>query len=112
MFWRKKKVKDNSIVDTEPQRKVVRKIINGKLYDTSKAQKICHILISHRDIPEYKLIVCNLCGEEVDIYIGSTEFFLEYSGVIQPVTEEWGKEVLGKRNVDKYIELFGEPELA
>ncbi len=27
MFW-KKKVKDNSIVDTEPQRKVVRKIIN------------------------------------------------------------------------------------
>lgn len=111
-MFRSKRKNDVPISDIEPQRRVVRKIINGKLYDTSQATYLCHILISNQDIPEYALIVSHIGGEDADVYKGVTEFFIEYSGVIQTVTEEWVKEVLGKCNVDKYIELFGEPELA
>ena len=116
MFWRKK-VKDNHITDTdlseiEPQRRTLKAIIDGKLYDTSQATHLCHVLISNENIPEYALIISRIGGEDTDVYKGVTEFFIEYSGVIQPVTEDWVKEVLGKCNVDKYIELFGKPELA
>lgn len=40
-------------------------------------------------------------------------FFMFYPiGEIVPKTEESTKEYLGKYNVEKYIELFGEPEEA
>jgi hypothetical protein len=40
-------------------------------------------------------------------------FFMFYPvGEIVPKTEQSAKDYLGKCNVDKYIELFGEPEEA
>ena len=112
MFWRKK-VKDNPITDTEAQRRVLKAVIDGKLYDTSKAKEIGCVVLSHEEIPNYNLPVCNhLWGQEIIIYKGDTEWFITYLYMVQPVTEEWVKEKLGKYNTDKYIELFGAPELA
>ena len=111
MFWRKK-VKDNPITDTEPQRRVLKAIIDDKLYDTSKAKEIGSVILSHEEIPKYNLSVCYLGGREVIIYKGNTEWYIAYCYELQPVSEEWVREKLGRHNVDKYIELFGEPELA
>lgn len=89
-----------------------RKIINGKLYDTSKARKICNLRLSHEDIPNYNLGICNLGGEDVTLYKGNNEWFIEYYTLIEPVSENWIKDILGRCNAGKYIELFGEVEEA
>lgn len=97
---------------TEREDRVIRKIIDGKLYDTSKAEKICSIVVPESEIPECKLYFCTLCGQEVIIYKGITEFFIVYYGYLNMVSETWVRKWLGEQNIDKYIELFGEPELA
>ena len=50
--------------------------------------------------------------QKVTIYKGNTEFFITYSCYLQPVDEKWVRNWIGKQDIDKYIELFGEPELA
>lgn len=116
MFF-KKRVKetaslDKVLIDTEPQRRVLKAIIDGKLYDTLKAEEICSLILHREDIPNYNSIVCYLGGQEVIVYKGNVEWFIVYFYTLQPVSEEWVKEMLGKHNVEKYIELYGEPELA
>lgn len=90
----------------------IRKIIGGKLYDTSKAEKICTVAVPEQEIPEYKFPFWTLGGQEVKIYKGNTEYFIVYLSCLQPVDEEWVRNWIGKQDIDKYIELFGEPELA
>ena len=116
MFF-KKRVKwtielDKALNDTEPQRRILKSIINGKLYDTSTAKEIGSVILHHEKIPNYDLPVSYFGGQEVIIYRGNFEWFIAYFYVLQPVSEQWVKETLGKHNVDKYIELFGDPELA
>lgn len=96
----------------EPKELVIRKIIDGKLYDTSKAEKICTVVVPEDEIPECKFPFWTLGGQKVTIYKGNTEFFITYSCYLQPVDEEWVRNWIGKKDIDKYIELFGEPELA
>lgn len=96
----------------EPKELVIRKIIDGKLYDTSKAEKICTVLVPEAEIPECKFPFWTLGGQKVTIYKGNAEFFITYSCYLQPVDEEWVRSWIGKKDIDKYIELFGEPELA
>lgn len=83
--------------------KPVRKIINGKLYDTSKAEKV--ISFKHKSVWQYKETLYTL-------YKGKTEWFLENSGYIEMLTEDRAKELLVRYDIDKYIKYFGEPELA
>lgn len=97
---------------SEQKELVIRKIIDGKLYDTSKAEKICSVVVPEREIPKCKLYFCTLGGQKVTIYKGNTEFFIVYLSCLQPVDEEWVRNWIGKQDIDKYIELFGEPELA
>lgn len=94
---------------------VVRKIIDRKLYDTSKAKKICTICVPREAIPE------ELCAagfsqlmieSDVDLYKGNNTYFCTFCREIFVVPDEWVIKWLGRCNVDKYIELFGEPELA
>ena len=116
MFFKKKR---NDGIDVNEiatgvikEKPVVSKIIGGKLYDTSKATHICDLCLWSEKIPEYKLMVHSLCGEDVSLYKGNTEWFISYHCVIQPVSEEWVKDIFGLHKPEKYIELFGEPELA
>lgn len=97
---------------TEQKEFVIRVIVDGKLYDTSKAEKVCTVQVTIHEIPDCKLCVGSIFGEKVTIYKGNTEYFITYCSYLQPVDEEWVKRWLGKQNIEKYIELFGEPELA
>ena len=107
------KITTNSIKTVEePRVNIYRRIIQGKLYDTSKADKICVVYLDSSKIPEYDFIAYNIGGEKVTIYKGITEWFIEFYGRIAVVSEQWVKEVLGKYDVEKYIECFGEVELA
>ena len=121
----KRKVKEiaefeNSLVNTKPYTEehteqkewAISKIINGKLYDTSKAQEICSVVVPVDEIPDYNFPFFCLGGQEVTIYKGRTEYFITYYCCLNQVSEEWVKKWLGEQNVDKYIELFGEPEMA
>ena len=110
---KRKKVKDSPTANIEPQRRTLREIIDGKLYDTSKAKEMTVVNLNCDDIPNYAFMVNPFKWHEVIIYRGNTEWFIVYGdAVLEPVTEEWVKDTLGKYNADKYIELFGEPELA
>lgn len=97
---------------TEQKEFVIRVIVDGKLYDTSKAEKVCTVQVTIHEIPDCKLCIGSIFGEKVTIYKGNTEYFITYYSYLQPVDEEWVKRWLGKQNIEKYIELFGEPELA
>lgn len=97
---------------TEQKEFVIRVIVAGKLYDTSKAEKVCTVQVTIHEIPDCKLCVGSIFGEKVTIYKGNTEYFITYCSYLQPVDEEWVKRWIGKQNIEKYIELFGEPELA
>lgn len=117
MFLRKKKshehITENKNLENNTYRTLPnKKIIDGKLYDTSKAKKICTIVLSHDDIPNYDLPIISLGGQDVTIYKGNSEWFIEYFCFIEPVSESWIKNILGRCDVDKYIELFGEVEEA
>lgn len=116
MFFRKKRnngIDVNEIVTgVVKDNPVLQIIVNGKLYDTSKATHICDLYLDHREIPNFKPVLCCLMGEDVSLYKGNTEYFIAYCGYIEPVTEEWVKDILGQYNTEKYIEQFGEPELA
>lgn len=76
----------------------MKEIINGKLYDTEKSEKICDIEITGHSLwrtAKGTLFLVN----DVLIRISNTD-------------QEKIKEILGKNNPEKYIELFGEVEEA
>lgn len=75
----------------------MQRVINGLLYDT-KTATVIHIEEDTRRM----------------LYqTPNNNFFMLYSnGEITPKTEDATKEYLGKHNVEKYIELFGEPGVA
>lgn len=116
MFWKKKsrehETENKTLEENSHKLTQNRRIINNKLYDTSKAQNIYSIRLSHDDIPNYDLPIVDLGGIEVTIYKGNIEWFIEYYRFIEPVSEIWVQDILGRLNVDKYIELFGEVEEA
>lgn len=90
----------------------IKRIIDGKLYDTSKANKIYKFRMYRENIPNCELPFERLCSEDVTIYKGNCEWFIEYQTCITPVSKEWVMDILARRNTDKYIELFGEVEEA
>ena len=102
---------DNDERNKNSSKKSVRKIIDGKMYDTSKAAHICDLCLGHEEMPDYDLPIYCLGGESVSLYRGKSKWFIELYGDITPVEDIWVKDTLGKHNVDKYIEIFGEPEL-
>lgn len=123
MLFKNKKTKDNiseelklNYVNDKPEKenikKTIREVINGKLYDTSKAINVCNLIIPYEKMPNYGFVVYCGCSESVSIYKGSTEWFIEIYGKLKPADEKWVKDILGKYDVEKYIEFFGEPELA
>lgn len=119
MFFKKRKKSDMDKIDADKittgvikEKPATIRVINGKLYDTSKATHICDLRLWRDDIPDYDLFVYNLFGEDVSLYKGNSEWFITLHGNIKPVTEEWVQNILGYYRPDKYIEFFGEPELA
>lgn len=103
---------DNDERNEDSSQRPVRKIIDGKMYDTSKAAHVFDLCLWHEEIPSYDFPIYRLDGENVSLYRGNSKWFIELYGDIIPVEDFWVKDILGKHNVDKYIELFGEPELA
>ena len=67
-------------------------IINNKLFDFDRLEKVTELRLK--------------------IYKGEKEFYGIMDEGIVEVDENWLKELLGKYDVEKYIEVFGEPELA
>lgn len=92
--------------------KVLRVIRDGKLYDTGKAEYLATIWTKLDSIESRTCFWSTLGSEPVDLYKGNTEYFVVYGEGIWPVTEEWVKREVGLQDVDLYIKLFGEPELA
>lgn len=91
----------------------MRKIINGKMYNTDTAEEICHF--SSGQYGDFGYIRETLYKKKTG------EFFLEsyggnltsYQGetVIEPITEGEAKDFVERNgDVEKYIELFGEVE--
>lgn len=75
----------------------MQRVIDGLLYDTDTA------IIIHIEENTKRRLYQTLNGN----------FFMFYpTGEIVPKTEDSTKDYLGKYNVEKYIELFGEPEEA
>lgn len=115
MFLKNKK-DENIVIDldsntnVESNIKIRPVIINNKLYDITKATKIFEGTLFKLDMPEYFDTI--YAFTIVSIYKGNTEWFCLVCGLIVVVDEEWVKKVLGRYDVEKYIELFGEPELA
>lgn len=97
---------------TEPKERVVRKIIDGILYDTSKATNVGFVVVPEDEIFCGKACSLTLVGQEVIIYKGTTKYFICYCDYIQPVSEAWVRKWIGQQDIEKYIELFGEPEFA
>lgn len=115
MFLKNKKDEDivitlDSSINVESNKKIRPVIINNKLYDITKATKIFEGTLFKLDMPEYFDTI--YAFTIVSIYKGNTEWFCLVCGLIVVVDEEWVKKVLGRYDVEKYIELFGEPELA
>lgn len=75
----------------------MKRVINNFLYDTDRAS------IIHIEEDTGRILYQTSNGN----------FFMFYANFeIVPKTNESAREYLGKRNVEKYIELFGEPEEA
>ena len=79
----------------------MRVIINGKLYDTETAELIYREIVTWRYSRWYYMTA-------------KRAFFCYYDKTkeIKVKTEEEIRELLGEHDVDKYIELFGEPDNA
>ena len=75
----------------------MQRVIDGLLYDT-KTATVVHTDESNNHI----------------LYVtANNNFFMFYpTGEIVPKTEQSAKDYLGKYDVEKYIELFGQPEEA
>ena len=121
MIFKNKNTQNNIKPKEEPKKdieqpveqvatKPIRKVINGKLYDTSKAKPILDCNISPRAVPNFD--IGTFLSIPVRIYKGNTEWFFTYYSNIVIVDENWAKDVIGNNDAEKYIELFGEPELA
>ena len=75
----------------------MQRVIDGLLYDTKTANVV------HTDESNNRILYVT----------ANNNFFMFYSnGEIVPKTEQSAKDYLGKYNVEKYIELFGQPEEA
>ena len=75
----------------------MQRVINGLLYDTQNATVV------HTDQNNNRVLYVT----------ENNNFFMLYpNGEIVPKTEQSTKDYLGKYNVKKYIELFGEPQEA
>ena len=85
----------------------IRQIINGKLYDTAKAECIAHCFM-----PEWIADRMNLIGRELfaecDVYrTAKGNFFAVYGFSIAAISEDEAKSILSEKP-DKYMEIFGE----
>lgn len=76
----------------------MKEIIDGKLYNTDKSEKICNIGLSSHSIWRTAKGTLFLVNDTL----------MRISNTNQEVI----KDLLGKENPEKYIELFGEPEEA
>ena len=75
----------------------MQRVINNLLYDTDTATVI------HQEEDTKRVLY----------QTPNKNYFMFYpNGEIVPKTEESTKDYLGKHNVPKYIELFGEPQEA
>lgn len=75
----------------------MQRVVNNLLYDTETA------MIIHAEEDTNRILY----------QTPNNNFFMFYpNGGIIPKTEESTKDYLGKKNVPKYIELFGEPQEA
>jgi hypothetical protein len=84
---------------TQQLEEKMKKIINGKLYDSDKAQKICTVRSP------------SLFGFDVtcDLYRTNNNnwFITSSAGQLLKVSLDEVKKKLASQNVEKYIELFG-----
>ncbi len=125
MFWKNKKVvkeeenpqlKDDEI-DIKPpifKREIwhIKSTIDGKLYDTGKSELLSYFkndrfLFKTQKGNYFSCKVQNESCRTIDSYLSTIVYY-----DIRPKNIENAKKVIGKYDVDRYIELFGEPEEA
>ena len=73
----------------------MRRVVNGVLYDTEKSDLVYFDVSKTRKYYMTK----------------KRRFFVLFkNGLIEPVTEDFMIDLLGTYDIEKYIEIFGEPE--
>lgn len=111
-LFTRRKAKNEIVLEEQP--KVLKRIIGNKLYDTSQAELVCTTWRDEDEILKYmpyKPIIRALNGYQVKLYKGVTEWFIVVCGSIYAVDEEFAKNCL-MYYPEKYVEYFGEVELA
>lgn len=110
MFWRKKT--DTEQIKWRTEKHHIRTVIDGKLYDTEKSE---YMSIIDEERLLFKTPNGNYfsCDTKYSNTIMAYERILSvYYYDIEPESIERAKDAIGRYDVDKYIELFGEPEPA
>jgi len=97
----------NEAIEKERKKfKPMRVIVNGKLFDSEKAEfvgdNICSIIVNMGYLMEY---------EYYRIYRTKKGYYKTVDGEVKEYTEE-GIKALLETDVERYIEFFGEPEEA
>ena len=103
-----KVVKDNVIHN--------KAIINNLLYDTSNSELLCTAnRKAYFKTKNGRYFSCDVSVSTESYYCSTCDFVFEttyiYSNT-EPTSADYIKSVLGRFDVEKYIELFGEPEEA
>ena len=91
--------------DTDKVHKKMKRVINGKMYNTETAKKV---------IPE----ICKGVGTWTDLHrkVNGEFFYAHYSNwegardEVEPLSTTEAKKIIGEYDGDLYIEQFGEPE--
>lgn len=121
MFWRKRtnteqiNTEKDMQIDALPDRTEThhtRAVVDGRLYDTENSE--CLTLLENNrylfKTPNGNYFSC-IAQHSTEITETGKILCVDYLD-IRPESIEGAKNVIGKYDIKKYIELFGEPELA
>lgn len=87
--------------------KPIRVVIDGLLYDTSKAERICKYYVENEEMSVSGMMYG--IAEAILFRSRNGRFFIQQYGQLYPCDERIAKNIL-KYEVDKYQEIFGEIE--
>lgn len=95
--------------ETVKTEKPITAVIDGLLYDTSKAERICEYFVKNEDMTVYGMTFGFV--EAILFRTKNGRFFIQQFGRIYPCDDKLAKRILSD-DPDKYQEIFGKVEEA
>lgn len=100
---------ESEIKEPVKQDKPIKAVIDGLLYDTSKADRICEYVVENEDMSVSGMKFWFV--EAILFRTGNGRFFIQQFRRIYPCDEKLAKKILSVQP-DKYQKIFGEVEEA